>query len=98
MSAPLLPPGPWTERYENLRQHAVDQPQRLGSAPLGLGLVQHQGVASWMRAWEPVGATGGAAQVPALSVPRLPSPVWQQHLTQLLAQMALAHLPTPAEL
>jgi hypothetical protein len=64
---------------------------------LGLGLVQHQGVVGWMRAWEPALPVAAAVQTPG-PPPPLPGPVWQQQLTQLLAQMTLAHLPTPANL
>ncbi len=95
MMAALHCSGPWTERYENLRRHVLDHPQQLGGAPLGLGLVQHQGVVGWMRAWAPALPVATAGQTP---VPSLPGPVWQQQLTQLLAQMTLAHLPTPANL
>ncbi len=85
----------WKQRYEALRQLAIGGRQILESDPLGLVLLLRQGVAGWMRGWsEPTPMT----TLPSASVP-LPAASasgWQQQLTQVLAEMSLAHLPNQA--
>lgn len=91
-----LPPSPsklWAERYESLRRHFVDDRKLLGAEPLDLTLLLHQGLAGWMRAWQ----SGAAVEPhPATSscIPWKPpaGPVWQQELTQLIAQMTVQQL------
>lgn len=86
----------WKQRYEILRQLAVEGSQILGVDPLGLVLLLRHGVAGWMRSWP--GPTERLAEAPTVSQPPLVTvaPQWQQQLTQLLAQMSLAHLSTNA--
>ena len=81
----------WKQRYEALRQLAIGGRQILESDPLGWVLLLRQGVAGWMRSWSELTA----------AVPPPPAPVWpptagasgwQNQLTQLLAEMSLAHL------
>jgi hypothetical protein len=82
----------WKQRYEALRQRAVGGRQVLESDPLGWVLLLRQGIAGWMRGWSELTHT----------TPRQPAPVgssatsasgWQHQLTQVLAEMSLAHLP-----
>ena len=97
--APVSPApaaGNWQERYEALRQLALSGRQILAADPLGLVLLLRQGVAGWMRGWTDLAPTLPAAPVPAAALP--PAPLWQQALTQLLAEMSLAHLPGPPAL
>ncbi len=87
----------WKHRYEALRQLAIGGRQVLESDPLGLVLLRREGVAGWMRCWSEL-----AQPAPAQPVPP-PRPVeaavgWQGQLTQVLAQMSLAHLPNSAAL
>jgi len=80
----------WKERYEALRQLALGR-GLLGADPLGLVLLRHQGVAGWMGAWADPPRNPGAASGLAPALPA--APLWQRHLTELLADMSLAHLP-----
>ena len=87
----------WKQRYEALRQLAVGGRQILESDPLGLVLLLRQGIAGWMRSWSEL-----TPSVPILSSQVL-SPItyaggWQHQLTQVLAEMSLAHLPNPSGL
>lgn len=77
--------GQDVERYEQVRRHALG-----GEASgwrLGLALLQHRGVAAWLRAW-PSTPEGSC------SPPRLPvgEPVGGDELVGVLATMALACL------
>ncbi|MCL5096399.1 MAG: hypothetical protein M1608_02475 [Candidatus Omnitrophica bacterium] len=94
-SPPLATPAAaWKQRYEALRQTALAGGQALEAEPFGLVLLARQGVAAWMHSWPQPAET--QSREPALSPPSLPPPPqWQQQLTTLLAQMSLAHLPTP---
>jgi hypothetical protein len=81
----------WKQQYESLRQLAVGGRQILESEPLGLVLLLRQGIAGWMRSW--------SESVPVASLQSTPPrpPVasasgWQHQLTQVLAEMSLAHL------
>jgi hypothetical protein len=69
----------------------------LESDPLGLVLLLRQGVAGWMRSWsDPTPTTLlQSALVPSLAAS---TSGWQQQLTQVLAEMSLAHLPNRAVL
>ena len=88
--------GAWNQRYEAIRQLAVTRSRILGADPLGLVLLLRQGVAGWMRGWAGWAQTPPAAPVPASALP--PVSLWQQQLTELLAEMSFAHLPTTATL
>lgn len=95
---PTLPePSTWTQRYEAVRDHLLNGRQILSAAPLGLVLLLKHGVAGWMRRW--LESLGQAPPVhPTPAAPLCPStPVWQQQLTSLLAQMTVTQLcPTVA--
>ena len=87
----------WKQRYEALRQLAVGGRQILESDPLGLVVLLRQGTAGWMRSWSELTPTA-----PILSS-QVRSPItsasgWQHQLTQVLAEMSLAHLPNPSGL
>ncbi len=94
-----LPPTPahlWTERYESLRRHFLQQGQLLQSEPLGLTVLLQQGLARWMRAWQ---SDAGLKPVAPACAPSSASlwplpltPLWQQELTRLIAQMTLPQL------
>lgn len=80
------------ERYEALRQYALEGRQRLQAQPLGLALWAAQGMAGWMKQWTEL------ITMPAPLV-GLPAPAsgpagggWQEQLTCVLAQMTLANL------
>lgn len=69
------------ERYEELRRRALD-----GQADgwrLGLAVLQRQGVAAWIHAWDAVAPT----PVPARSTP---APAGSEQVVAVLASMALA--------
>ena len=82
----------WKQRYEALRQLAIGGRQILESDPLGLVLLLRQGVAGWRRTWSETAPTtplhSASVQPPVASANG-----WQQQLTQVLAEMSLAHLP-----
>jgi hypothetical protein len=88
-------PVVWTERYEALRQHALNNRQSLTADPLGLVLLLRQGVASWMRCWPDASSSAPASPASPASCAASPLaclPDGQRQLTQLLAQMTSAHL------
>jgi hypothetical protein len=96
VASPTPPATFWKQRYETLRQMAVGGRQVLDTDPLGLVVLVGQGVAGWMRSWSEL-----TRPVPLPATPRPLPPVastgaWQQQLTQLLAQMSLAHIPNPS--
>ena len=69
------------ERYEELRRRALG-----GEADgwrLGLAVLQRQGVAAWIHAWDEI----GSAPVPARSTP---APAGCEQIVAVLASMALA--------
>ena len=89
---PIASPASWKQRYENLRSHVLEGRQSLGADPLSLMLLCRQGLVGWMRGWKEV-------MVPRPCFPIAPSellspmtPLWQQQLTALLAQMTAQHL------
>lgn len=94
--SPATVAGAWNQRYEALRQVAVTGNRILGTDPLGLVLLLRQGMAGWMRGWAGLVQTPPASPVPAPALP--PASLWQQQLTELLAEMSLAHLPGPTAL
>jgi hypothetical protein len=96
-AAPSQPPRPaaaiWKQRYEALRQLAVGGIPILGTDPLALVLLVRHGVAGWMRHWSQLTAMPTAAPEPRPPTPVAPASELRQQLTQLLADMSLAHLP-----
>ena len=86
----------WSERYESLRRHFLDQPRLFGSVPSGLTTLMDSGLAHWMRRWS------AATRVPQPRSGQEPRAVFGRtgrsgsplQLTLLLAEMASAHLPT----
>jgi hypothetical protein len=91
---PSPAPATWKQRYEALRQLAAAGSLVLGVDPLGLVLLLRQGVAGWMRSWSGLIETATETPaVPASPPPVIPTSPWQQQVTELLAQMSLAHLP-----
>jgi hypothetical protein len=91
---PSPDPATWKQRYEALRQLSVAGSLVLGVDPLGLALLLRQGVAGWMQSWSGLIGTTTQAPVAASPMPAISTSSWQQQLTELLAQMSLAHLPT----
>jgi hypothetical protein len=92
MKAAPTPARSWTERYEALRQYALEGQRRLQAQPLGLALWVTQGMAGWMKQWtELITAPSPPVGLPAPA----PGPAgvgWQEQLTCVLAQMTLANL------
>jgi hypothetical protein len=82
----------WKERYEALRQLAVGGSPILGTDPLALVLLVRHGVAHWMRHWSELRAMPATALATGPPAPMAPTSEWRQQLTQLLADMSLAHL------
>ena len=90
---PIASSATWKQRYEDLRDHVLNGRQSLGADPLSLVLLCRQGLAGWMQGWHEI-------TVPRPPFPLVPSdllspvtPLWQQQLTALLAQMTAQHLP-----
>jgi hypothetical protein len=82
----------WKQRYEALRQLVVGGQHLFESDPLGLVLLLRHGVAGWMRSWPESVPTAPPQPAPA-RLPVVSTKGWQHHLTQVLAEMSLAHLP-----
>ena len=82
----------WKQRYEALRQLAIGGRQILESDPLGLVLLLRQGVAGWMCSWSELTHTAPPRSTP-VQPPVAFTNGWQHQLTQVLAEMSLAHLP-----
>lgn len=82
----------WIERYETLRRHVLSGQRVLQSEPLSLVLWLANGMAGWMRRWEkgPELTSQLTATPPPLRCPA--TPLWQQQLTLLLAQITAQHL------
>jgi hypothetical protein len=93
--SPATSPAPatWKHRYEALRQLAVAGSLVFEADPLGLVLLLRQGVAGWMRSWSGLIERTTDAAVSPPQTPIVSTSQWQQQLTELLAQMSLAHLP-----
>lgn len=88
----------WKQRYEALRERVVQGAHILEADPLSLVLLLRQGVAGWMRSWPDLAQTPRTPPAPPAPVPLLPTSVWQQQLTELLAEMSFAHLPSTTTL
>lgn len=80
----------WTERYEALRRHAVNQGQYLTTEPLGFAVVCRYGIAGWMGTWQEAIAT--TPRLNALPPPAVISGGWKHELTVLLTEMTVQHL------
>lgn len=72
------------ERYEQVRRQALGGDT--SGWRLGLALLQHRGVAAWLRAWPSTAPGPGAPP----SRPALLQPVGGDELVGVLATMALA--------
>jgi hypothetical protein len=96
-AASSTPATVWKQRYEALRQLAIGGRQILQSDPLGLVLLLREGVAGWMRSWSELTPTT-PFQSASVQPPVASTSGWQQQLTQVLAEMSLAHLPNRAAL
>lgn len=92
MNARAPNPQLWTERYENLRRHALEAHPILGNDPVDLALLAQGGVALWIRQWvAPAPLPGNSPTLPA-PVSAAMAPDWQRELTLVLGQMTLQHL------
>ena len=85
-------PSLWTERYESLRRHALDDRQILGSDPLGLALLVRGGIAEWMRNWTAPSPVATNVMQLRAERPVAMAPDWQRELTLVLGQMTFQHL------
>jgi hypothetical protein len=80
----------WQDRYEKLRQQALEPNHTVAMDRWGLILLVRKGIAGWMRAW---GDSIDCSDLPtegeftSINLPRL----WQEEATVLLANMALSH-------
>lgn len=96
MILPNTPSTAWLERYETLRRYVLDDRPVLDLEPLGLVLWLARGMAGWMRSWIEAVKT---PLLPAVVLPPPPfsvTPLWQQQLTRLLAQITVQRLfPAP---
>jgi hypothetical protein len=90
---PTASPAAWKERYENLRGHIVEGRQSLGVDPLDMALLCRQGLASWMRSWRELTVPQPCSALAPSVLPHPATPLWQQQLTAMLAQMTAQHLP-----
>ena len=75
-------------RYEQLRRQALAGDA--GGGRLGLGVLQHGGVAAWLRAWDDL--PPAPAPVPPPGPPARPAPGSGEQLVAALATMALSCL------
>jgi hypothetical protein len=94
-----LPAKVWTERYETLRGHFVENRRCLEADPLDLTLLLRNGIAGWMRTGRTCAATASepAALAGPLGFPSTPT-AWQQDLTHLIAHMTTQHLQKSSRL
>jgi hypothetical protein len=86
----------WSERYERLRRHFLDQSRLFELTPSGLTTLIDNGLAHWMRRWSDATLTPELrrSQEPPAVPGRSGVSGSQLQLTLLLAEMATAHLPT----
>lgn len=91
-------PSIWTQRYESLRQHVLQNHQILGSDPLGLVLLAGGGIAAWMRSWVAPASVTTNLPPPDAQPPLAIPPDWQRELTLVLGQMTAQHLPSTLNL
>jgi predicted MFS family arabinose efflux permease len=76
------------DRYEQLRERAL-----AGDASgwrCGLAILQHRGVAAWLRAWQNLPASGPAERPTRATTSPQPVPGIAECLVEALATMALA--------
>ena len=76
------------DRYEQLRERAL-----AGDASgwrCGLAILQHRGVAAWLRAWQNIPASGPAGRPARATTSPQPMPGVTGRLVEALASMALA--------
>ena len=76
------------DRYEQLRERAL-----AGDASgwrCGLAILQHRGVAAWLRAWQNIPASEPAARRTRATACPQPMPGIAERLIEALASMALA--------
>lgn len=92
MTMPPLPSDLWTQRYESLRRHVVEDRQILATDPLGLRILRCCGVAGWMRCWAEPAARAAQPPLSAAPPPSAASSDWQHELTVVLAQITVRHL------
>jgi hypothetical protein len=76
-------------RYEQLRQQVLAG--EAGGWRLGLGVLQHRGVAAWLAAWDRLPALPAPA-APLSAPPARPAPGSGEQLVAALAAMALSCL------
>ena len=76
------------DRYEQLRERAL-----AGDASgwrCGLAILQHRGVAAWLRAWQNIPASEPAERPARATACPQPMPGIAERLVEALASMALA--------
>lgn len=83
-------PNLWTERYETLRRHFLEDRQLLASDPPALIRLLRNGVADWMSRWST--ETLSKPTVAAAQPWRPCASLWPEQLTMLLAHITLQHL------
>ncbi len=94
--SPHSSPNLWTERYETLRRHFLEDRQLLACDPLGLTLLLRSGAADWMSRW--ITETLSKPAVAAAQPWRPSASLWPEQLTILLAHITLQHLPPALKL
>jgi hypothetical protein len=88
----ITPSASWTERYETLRRYIMNDNHVFESSPLGLALWLAQGMAGWMRGWTQAVQVASSPALVRLPVRITATPLWQQQLTMLLAQITVQRL------
>lgn len=94
MSPPLsiASPASWRQRYEELRNHVLEGRRTLGADPLGVVLLCRRRLAGWLRGWQEMTLPRPPLPLPSSEPPFPVTPLWQQELTLLLAQMTTQQL------
>jgi len=81
----------WKDRYEQLRQQALESSEAIALDRWGLSLLIRKGAAGWMSAWrDPVACVERTTAEGPIPLRCLPCS-WQHEATRLLANMALSH-------